>query len=84
MIGAERAGALVATARRSGALRLVRRPTARIGALIVLVFLLLTITAPVIVPYGPLDQDFLQPLAPPSTAHPLGTDEYGATARAPP
>ncbi len=58
-------------------LRLVRRPTARIGALIVLAFLLLTITAPVIVPYGPLDQDFLQPLTSPSAAHLLGTDQYG-------
>ncbi len=77
MIGTERAGALLASARRSSALRLIRRPTARIGALIVLVFLLVTLAAPVIVPYGPLDADFLQPLAPPSAAHLLGTDQYG-------
>jgi peptide/nickel transport system permease protein len=77
MIGVEEAGALLAPARRRGALRLIRRPTARVGALIVIAFLLLTIAAPVIVPYGPLDADFLQPLAPPSAAHLLGTDQYG-------
>ena len=77
MIGTERAGAVLASARRSSALRLIRRPTARIGALIVLIFLLVTLAAPVIVPYGPLDADFLQPLAPPSAAHLLGTDQYG-------
>jgi peptide/nickel transport system permease protein len=77
MISAEGAGALTASSRRSGAFRFLRRPTARIGALIVAAFLMLTAAAPVIVPYGPLDQDFLQPLAPPSTEHLLGTDEYG-------
>ena len=77
MIAAERAATLIASTRRRSLLRLVRRPTARIGALIVLAFLLLTVTAPLIVPYGPLDQDFLQPLTPPSAAHLLGTDQYG-------
>ena len=77
MISAEGAGALIASPRRRGAFRFLRRPTARIGALIVLAFLMLTAAAPVIVPYGPLDQDFLQPLAPPSTEHLLGTDQYG-------
>ncbi len=77
MIAAEGAAPLPASLRRRNALRLLRRPTARIGAAIVLGFLLLTIAAPLLVPYGPLDQDFLQPLVPPSVAHLLGTDQYG-------
>ena len=77
MIAAEGAAPLPSSLRRRSALRLLRRPTARIGAAIVLLFLLLTIAAPLLVPYGPLDQDFLQPLVPPSAAHLLGTDQYG-------
>jgi peptide/nickel transport system permease protein len=60
-----------------GFARLLRRPTARIGALIVLAFLLLVILAAFIAPYDPFDQDFANTLAAPSLEHPFGTDQYG-------
>jgi peptide/nickel transport system permease protein len=62
---------------RKGAARLLRRPTARLGAAIVLAFLLLTLLAPLLAPYGPFDQDFAVTLAGPSADHPMGTDQYG-------
>ncbi|MGH6943887.1 MAG: ABC transporter permease [Geminicoccaceae bacterium] len=77
MISAEGTRVWTAPSRGRSALRLLRRPTARIGAAIVVAFLLLTVAAPLIVPYGPLDQDFVQPLAAPSAQHLLGTDQYG-------
>jgi peptide/nickel transport system permease protein len=59
------------------ALRLLRRPTAQLGAIIVAAFLLLTLVAPLFAPYDPYDQDLSAALAAPSTAHPFGTDQYG-------
>ena len=60
-----------------GLARLLRRPTARVGAVIVAAFLLLTVIAPVIAPYDPYDQDFGSALQTPSADHPFGTDQYG-------
>jgi peptide/nickel transport system permease protein len=57
--------------------RLLRRPTARLGACIVAGFLLLTVVAPLVAPYSPFDQDFADALLDPSAAHPFGTDQYG-------
>lgn len=62
---------------RPGVLRVLRRPTARIGAIIVGIFLLLTVIAPEIAPYDPYDQDFGAALQEPSWDHPFGTDQYG-------
>ena len=62
---------------RPGILRVLRRPTARIGAIIVGIFLLLTVIAPEIAPYDPYDQDFGAALQAPSADHPFGTDQYG-------
>lgn len=62
---------------RRGVLRLLRRPTAGIGAAIVASFLLLTVLAPVLAPYSPFDQDFADTLAGPTFLHPFGTDQYG-------
>jgi peptide/nickel transport system permease protein len=59
------------------ALRLMRRPTARIGAVLVVFFLLFTLLAPVISPYDAFDQDLSSALQAPSTSHPFGTDQYG-------
>jgi peptide/nickel transport system permease protein len=59
------------------AARLLRRPTARLGAGIVAIFLLLTVAAPLLAPYSPFDQDFAAALEAPSAAHPFGTDQYG-------
>ena len=63
--------------RARGALRLLRRPTARVGAAIVVVFLLLTVLAPLLAPYDPFDQDFENSLQAPSAEHFFGTDQYG-------
>jgi peptide/nickel transport system permease protein len=60
-----------------GFVRLLRRPTARVGAIIVLAFLLLVIFASLIAPYDPLDQDFGNTLQAPSVEHWFGTDQYG-------
>ncbi|MFI4986852.1 MAG: ABC transporter permease [Alphaproteobacteria bacterium] len=60
-----------------GAARLLKRPTARLGAAIVVAFLLLTIAAPLLAPYSPFDQDFSNTLKGPTGAHLFGTDQYG-------
>ena len=62
---------------RRSVLRVLRRPTARVGAAIVAVFLLLTVIAPEIAPYDPYDQDFGAALQEPSLDHLFGTDQYG-------
>jgi peptide/nickel transport system permease protein len=56
---------------------LFRRQAARIGSAILLIFLLLTVLAPVIAPYDPYDQDLSSALSPPSSSHWLGADQYG-------
>ena len=62
---------------RRSVLRVLRRPTARVGAIIVAAFLLLTVIAPEIAPYDPYDQDFSTALQAPSLDHLFGTDQYG-------
>jgi peptide/nickel transport system permease protein len=47
------------------------------GLLIVLLWLTITIIAPLIAPYGPLAQDIVNRLQAPSLAHPFGTDQLG-------
>ena len=64
-------------AARPGILRVLRRPTARVGAAIVALFLLLTVIAPELAPYDPYDQDFGAALQEPSLEHFFGTDQYG-------
>ena len=66
-----------ATTPRRSVLRVLRRPTARVGAIIVAAFLLLTVIAPEIAPYDPYDQDFGAALQEPSLDHLFGTDQYG-------
>ncbi len=48
-----------------------------IGGLIVTTYVVLAIAAPWLTPYDPTDQDVLNALQGPSSAHPLGTDEAG-------
>ncbi|WP_274532651.1 ABC transporter permease [Aureimonas sp. AU22] len=60
-------------ARRSGALPL---PLV-VGLAMLAAFLLLALLAPVVAPYDPIFQDAAARLAPPSRAHPFGTDNYG-------
>jgi len=69
--------ASVRPARRLAIAGLLRRPTARVGAVIVGLFLLLTVLAELVAPYDPFDQDLSAALSPPSTDHLLGADQYG-------
>jgi peptide/nickel transport system permease protein len=56
---------------------LARNPMAMLGLAIMLVWILLAILAPLIAPSDPLAQQITDRLAPPSAAHPFGTDELG-------
>lgn len=52
-------------------------PTAVIGLVIVLIWVLVAIFAPVVTPYSPLAQDYKLVDKGPSVQHPLGTDDLG-------
>lgn len=54
-----------------------RNLSGRAGAIIVVFFILMAVTAPLLAPYGPLANDWNAVLQAPSMAHPLGTDELG-------
>ncbi|HEX7101659.1 MAG TPA: ABC transporter permease [Nitrolancea sp.] len=51
--------------------------TAVVGAIIVFVFFFVALAAPLLAPRDPLGLDVLNKLRGPSTAHPLGTDQFG-------
>jgi peptide/nickel transport system permease protein len=51
--------------------------SALIGSIILIVLVTIAIFADAIAPYDPLEQDILNALAPPSWAHPMGTDGVG-------
>jgi peptide/nickel transport system permease protein len=51
--------------------------TLAVGAALLAAFGLLAIAAPVLAPYDPIYQDAAVRLAPPSLAHPFGTDNFG-------
>lgn len=51
--------------------------SARIGGTIVAIFVVVAVGAPLIAPYDPLANDWMNILQPPSLAHPLGTDDLG-------
>jgi peptide/nickel transport system permease protein len=64
--------------RRAGTvLRVLRRPTAAISAIVVFLIVAGSIGAPLIAPYSPTQFDYTQLFASPSLAHPFGTDELG-------
>jgi peptide/nickel transport system permease protein len=48
-----------------------------VGAAIVIAYVLVAVFAPLLAPYDPLAIDPVNALAPPSWAHPIGTDELG-------
>lgn len=52
-------------------------PTAMIGLVIVIVWVLIAALAPIITTHDPLSQDYMQVDKGPSAAHPLGTDDLG-------
>jgi peptide/nickel transport system permease protein len=69
---------LTAPARRPpGIARVFRRRAAQIGLAITLVFLAMTVLAPLVAPYDPYDQDLSSALSPPSLDHLFGADQYG-------
>ena len=55
----------------------LRRPGARVGLVIVALFLIMTVAAPWIAPYDPFDQDLSSALSPPAADHWFGADQYG-------
>src|SRR5579875_1313075 len=57
--------------------RFLRRRTAVAGGIVVWIFLLATAMGPWIAPYSPTATDYAHTLAPPSLAHPAGTDDFG-------
>jgi peptide/nickel transport system permease protein len=57
--------------------RALRQTRARVGLCLVVLFLLMTLLAPVIAPYDPFDQDLSSALATPGDEHPFGADQYG-------
>jgi peptide/nickel transport system permease protein len=60
------------------ALRYFRRsPLAITGATVVMAWILLSVFASHIAPYGPLQQDIVNRLQPPSATHLMGTDQLG-------
>jgi ABC-type dipeptide/oligopeptide/nickel transport system permease subunit len=56
---------------------LLRRPTAAIATLAVAVIVVCAVGAPLVAPYSPTAFNFDSLFAPPSFAHPFGTDELG-------
>ncbi|MBV9175225.1 MAG: ABC transporter permease [Chloroflexi bacterium] len=54
-----------------------RNPLVIVGVVVVLAWVLISITAPVLTPYGPLTQRVSDRLQPPSSTHLFGTDSLG-------
>ncbi len=58
--------------------RLLKEPTALVGLLLVILFFVVALFAPILSPFGPNEQDIIgSKLAPPSAAHWLGADILG-------
>jgi peptide/nickel transport system permease protein len=57
--------------------RFLRNRRAVIGAVIIVIFAVLALLAPLIAPYPPEVQQLSQRLRPPSPAHLMGTDQFG-------
>ena len=57
--------------------RLLRRKGAVLGMIIIAVFVLLAVFAPLVSPYDPIAQSWTSVRKPPSAAHWFGTDEVG-------
>ncbi len=66
-----------APAARGSLARFFRRRTAVAGGVITATFLAVTLLGMWVTPYPPAAADYNQTLAPPSLAHPMGTDDFG-------
>ncbi len=60
-----------------GLVRFRRNKIAVASAVVILGFIIMATLAPVLAPYGPLEQDLVNNYLGPSLEHPLGTDELG-------
>jgi peptide/nickel transport system permease protein len=71
----------ISAPRSSGIAALVRfcrrNPLVLVGAAVVLLWIVVSVAAPLITPYGPLAQRVVERLRPPSPAHWFGTDALG-------
>lgn len=76
-IGASAIWGRVAIPRSHPLRRLMRERMGALGLVLVVGFVLAALLAPWIAPYDPLKLDVLHKLAPPSLAHPAGTDQLG-------
>jgi ABC-type dipeptide/oligopeptide/nickel transport system permease subunit len=76
LLGQVAAPAAVGRSRRSWR-RALRRPPAVVGAAVVLLFVVMTVSAPWIATTDPLRTDWSQIRKPPTGAHLLGTDDLG-------
>ncbi len=75
---AQRDAAKEARAGRTPALvRLLRRPAAAFGLVVIALFVAMAIAAPFIAPYDPIGTSFSTVRKAPSAAHWFGTDEIG-------
>ena len=54
-----------------------RKPLGAIGGAIIVLLVAMAISAPLLTPYDPTENDIPVRLEPPSAAHPLGTDQLG-------
>jgi peptide/nickel transport system permease protein len=54
-----------------------RNAVSLLGLMMILLVIVLSVLAPVIAPYDPIQGDLLAKLYPPSLAHPMGTDDIG-------
>jgi peptide/nickel transport system permease protein len=57
--------------------RLLRKPQAMLGGVLLVVMILSAIFAPAVAPFSPYVQGIGDPLAPPSPTHRFGTDQFG-------
>ncbi len=57
--------------------RLLRKPLAIAGTVLMLIMVLSALLAPTIAPFAPDDQGIGDPFAPPSARHLFGTDQFG-------
>ncbi|HEY3060554.1 MAG TPA: ABC transporter permease [Chloroflexota bacterium] len=54
-----------------------RNPLVVVGSVVVLAWIVVSVAAPVLTPYGPLTQRVVERLQAPSVSHPFGTDALG-------
>ena len=57
--------------------RLLRQPAAAVSAVVILIIIAACVGAPLFAPHSPTELDYENLFAPPSWAHPVGTDELG-------